>query len=288
MLFIKAIIVLPVVLLFELILTDNVWAWGPAIHTVIAFNILNDLKSIMPVFADAIRTFPLEYLYGSLSADFFVGKGVKKKNGHSHNWESGQTFLSDAKTEQEVSYACGFLSHLSADIAAHNYFVPNCINKAFLLKKAGHLYFEANADYQIGHPYIRIARDVLGMKHLECDDLLISAVGKGKNSLKPRRLLFTQSVKISDFLSVPNRSFIVKMGFNNYQISPQYLVFMINLSYRLAKSFLTDLSSSPCLSFDPIGTENLKQAKRKAIISRIFKLKRPSNHFKVDRKLLKI
>ena len=182
-------------LLFQLIFTEGAWAWGPGVHTVIACRISDEISQILPVIARVIQTYPLEYLYGSLAADFFVGKGQKNKDGHSHNWATGFRFLNGSRDDREAAYAYGFFSHLAADVVAHNYFVPTLIRKTPTWKRMGHLYCEAKADYFAGPLYTRIAREVLSMEELGCDELLKAAVGKRRRGLKARRHLFTQSIR---------------------------------------------------------------------------------------------
>ena len=283
----KVIFFFSISFIFNLIFADGAWAWGPAIHTVLACGILNEVSQILPVIGGIIQSFRHEYIYGSFAADFLVGKGQKKRDGHSHNWETGFRFLKESKNEREAAYAYGFLSHLAADVIAHNYFVPDLINQASTLKRMGHLYWEVRADYLVGPVYMRIAKDILSMKQLGCDDLIKLAVGKRRNGIKARRQLFTQSVKLSDFFSCSQSMFLINRG-SRYQISNEYLIFMINLSYRLMKDFLNHPFSSPCLSYDPIGSRNLRLASHNKIISKIFNIPRPKHRFNVDQELLKL
>ncbi len=283
----KVVFFFSIFFIFNLIFAEGAWAWGPAIHAVIACRILDEVSQILPVIAGIIQSFHHEYVYGSFAADFLVGKGQKKKDGHSHNWETGFRFLKESRDEREAAYAYGFLSHLAADVVAHNYFVPDLINKASTLKRMGHLYWEARADYLVGPVYMRIARDILSMEQLGCDDLIKLAVGKRRNGIKARRHLFIQSVKLSDFFSCSQPMFLINRG-SRYQISYKYLAFMIDLSYRLVKDFLNHPYSSSCLSYDPIGSRNLRLAGRNKIISKIFKIPRPIYRFTVDQDLLKL
>ncbi|MBU2498619.1 MAG: zinc dependent phospholipase C family protein, partial [Proteobacteria bacterium] len=271
----------------EFVLSGVVWAWGPAIHMAVACKTMGDLTGIVPTIAEIIRTFPLEYMYGSLSADFFVGKGQKKKEGHSHNWRTAYRLLDEARDDQETAYAYGFFSHLAADVIAHNYFVPNLIHQVSTWKRAGHLYWEAKADHSFGAVYMRVARDVLSMKQLGCDDLLKSAVGKGRNGLKAKRHIFTQTVKLSDFFYGTQPLALVNRG-SRYRISPEYLSSMVSLSSRLVTDTLTHPESSPCLSYDPIGSKNLKLAGQHAILTRFFDFPRRSYLFSVDQELLEV
>ena len=287
MFFLKVMFFTSISLLFQLIFTEGAWAWGPAIHTVIACRISDEVSQILPIIARVIQSYPLEYLYGSLAADFFVGKGQKNKDGHSHNWETGFRFLNGSRDDREAAYAYGFFSHLAADVVAHNYFVPKLIHRTSTWKRIGHLYCEAKADYFVSPLYTRMAREVLSMGELGCDDLLKSAVGKRRNGLKARRHLFTQSVKLADFLNGSQPIFLVKGG-SRYQISHEYLIFMINLSYRLVKDFLTYPDTSPCLTYDPIGSQNLRLASRNGILSKLFNIPHPIYRFAVDQELLEL
>jgi len=283
----KILLFLLVSFLFQLFFADGAWAWGPAVHTVLGCRILEETSQILPAIANLIRAYPLEYLYGSLAADFFIGKGQKRKNGHSHNWETGFRFLGEAKNEKDSAYAFGFLSHLAADVVAHNYFIPNLIHQASNLPRMGHVYWETRADCYIGPFYIKVAKDILSMEQLECDDLLMYAVGKGRKALKAKRHLYIQYVKFSDFLYHSSPMTLITRG-SKYQISYDYLLFMIRLSYRLVKDLLNQPVDSLCLLYDPIGSRNLKLAGKKAILSRLFKIPRPRLQFEVDRELLQI
>ncbi|MGD8983428.1 MAG: zinc dependent phospholipase C family protein [Desulfobacteraceae bacterium] len=287
MFLLKILFFLMVSLIYQLILTEGAWAWGPAIHTVIGCTILDELSHIFPPVARVIQLFPMEYLYGSLSADFFVGKGQKHKDGHSHNWDTGFRFFEGAGDDREAAYAYGFLSHLAADVVAHNYYVPKLIHSVSAWKRMGHIYVEAKADQYVGPVYTRIARDLLSREELGCDELLRSAVRTSRNGLKTRKHLFTQSVRLSDFLNCSQPTGLVSKG-SRYQISPEYLNFMINLAYRLVRDFLTNTESSPCLSYDPIGSRNLRLAARNGIFSKLFHIPQPMHLFNVDQELLKL
>jgi len=284
----KVLLFFVIFLIYHLLKVDNVLAWGPAIHTVLGFRILTETDQILPAIAIILRSFPLEYLYGSLAADFFIGKGAKNKKGHPHNWETGFKMLAEAKDHREAAYACGFLSHLAADVVAHNYFIPNLILTASSSKRMGHLYWETMADHVVNPDYIRTARDLLSMDHLSCDHLLRAAAGKRSRAIKARRQLFTQSVKFSDFLCQSQQKLNVVMGIR-YRISTEYLAKMINLSFSVVKDFLKHPESSPCLEHDPIGSRNLRKAGRGAILLKLFNVpRRPVARFKVDKGLLNI
>lgn len=283
----KTLAFLCVLVVFDLFFANGAWAWGPAIHTAIGLKIIDEIAYLLPAVANVIRAYPLQFLYGSLAADFFVGKGQKKKKGHSHNWETGFRFFEGTSNDSEAAYGYGFFSHLAADVVAHNYFVPELIHAASTWKRAGHIYWEAKADQSLGSSYTRTARNLLSMEELGCDHLLRSAVKTSRNGFRTRKHLFTQTVRLSDFLSYSQSLGLVNMGFR-YQISEEYLAFMINLSYRLVKDFLNRPGSSLCLSYDPIGSENLRLASSNGILSKLFNASQPVYQFTVDQELLKL
>ena len=287
MFMLKVIFSLSIFLLLQLVITSGAWAWGPAVHTVIACGVMEEISKILPAIARIIQSFPLEYIYGSLSADFFVGKGQKRKEGHSHNWETGVRFLGEVKDYREAAYAFGFFSHLAADVVAHNYFIPSLIHSSSTWRRMGHLYWEFMADNSVAPVYMKMAKDVLSMDQLGCEDQLKSAAGKSGNGLRARKHLFTQSIKLSDFLFCSQAPFFENRE-SRYQIPPEFLFFMIKLSYRLVKDFLTRPDSSPCLSHDPIGSQNLHLAGRNGIKSKLFNISRPICRFNVDQELLKL
>lgn len=271
----------------QLVWTNGAWAWGPGIHTAIACTMLNDLSSILPSIASTIQSFPLEYIYGNMAADFFLGKGQKKRNGHSHNWATGLNMLNEARDEKEAAYTYGFLSHLAADIVAHNYFVPDLIHRLSAWKKMGHVYSEALADRSMGPFYMRMARDVLSTERLGCDRLLRSAVTRNRRGLRAKKHIFTQTVKISDYLYyLPQIPSLNKKS--RYRISQDYLKVMTELSCRLVKHILSYPYTSPCLAYDPIGSRNISLASQNGVISKLFSNNNPQYRFPVDQELLEL
>ncbi len=187
-------------LLGSLVDAQRVFAWGPGVHTVMAIHVLNDVSLLLPTVARAVSAFPWEYLYGCLAADFFIGKTRRTRSAGAHNWEGGSRLLRGAADDREAAYAYGFLSHLAADVVAHNFFIPNIIRRHASSRGMGHLFWEMKADYLSGPDYTKLARAALSMEHPECDELLQAVTGRARNGLKAKKRLFTQSVKFSDYV----------------------------------------------------------------------------------------
>jgi hypothetical protein len=286
MFIIKILIVFSFIILKELMFSDGAWAWGPAVHTVISCNLLESFSQILPGIASVIQSFPNEYIYGSISADFFIGKGQKKKEGHSHNWDTGFKFLNEVNNDKEASYAYGFLSHLAADVVAHNYFVPDLVHRVSKWKKMGHIYSEALADKAVDPLYLKIAMDVLAMDHPACDKLMRSAEVRNSYGLRTKKRIFTQSVKISDYLYC--MPVFDKEISSSYNVEDEYMAFMIELSLKLVKDLLSYPDSSTCLSHDPIGSDSLRLAGENGIFSRLFNNRQPSYQFPIAQDLLEL
>jgi hypothetical protein len=271
--------------LFHLLLPDSAWAWGPGVHAVAALTTLRDAANLLPSIAGVITAFPREYLYGSFAADFFIGKSVSSREVHAHHWEGGFRFLSEAGNESESAFAYGFLSHLAADVIAHNYYVPNLLTSCLATPGKGHLYWEVKADRAVGPGYTRLAREILSMEHSACDELLNLTGGAGRNGLAAKKHLFTQTVKFSDYYNTARHLFFPRGG-RSQRAFIDYLAVMVGLSCRLVKSLLTEPDISPCLRYDPMGKVNLSIARRRAFLYRATSYPRPVKQFAVDETLL--
>ena len=267
---------------------DQALAWGPAVHTAIALNVLDSAKFLLPSIGGIITAFPIEYMYGSLSADFFIGKGRKKRIVENpHTWDGGFRLLAGVRDEREASYALGFLSHLAADVIAHNFFIPNLLNLHHGKGKMGHLFWEIRSDYLIGTGYTKIARGVLCMDHQICDDLLKLVAGKRKKSLKTGKQFFANTVKFSDYL-YSKRDLFFEPRVNRWRHFHQYLALMVDLSCSLSKDFLKSPETTPSLDYDPMGRQNLLLAKGKRSFPKSFRKSRNIKHFEVDEELLSL
>ncbi len=287
MFFLKILIVFSVIAVKELICADGAWAWGPAVHTVISCNMIGSCAQILPAIESIIQAFPHEYIYGGISADFFIGKGQTKKKGHSHNWETGFSLLSDVNNDKEAAYAYGFLSHLAADVVAHNYFVPDLVHRVSKWKRMGHFYSEAVADKFVDPVYLKIARDVLAMDHRLFDRLLKSAAVRNGYGLKAKKHIYAQSVKISDYIYCLPVLSDVEIN-SSYNVEDEYMAFMIELSFKLVRDLLSYPDSSLCLSHDPIGSDNLRLARRNGFFARLFNNEQPTFQFPIARELLEL
>lgn len=285
MLLSKALVFLIGYAIIHLIDAELAMAWGPGVHTALALSSLDAARLLLPSIAQAITAFPIEYMYGCLSADFFIGKGKRTYKKNPHTWEGGFQFLREAKDDREAAYALGFLSHLAADVIAHNFFIPNLLSAFPGRGKMGHLFWEIRADYLVGSGYTRIARGVLEMDHQICDDLLKLVGGKRTSGFKAGKSFFARTVRFSDRIHTTRDLFFENRAVRWHHFHG-FLAFMLDLSRGLANDFLKHPETSPCLLHDPMGTRNLLLAKKKGAFSRLSRTPHPVRRFDVDDDLL--
>lgn len=144
----KIILILLLSLLEVLGFASNSLAWGPGVHMAIGNALLANTQLLPAETAALLLSNSAVFLYGCLSADIFIGKGSKAKRRHSHNWKTGFALLAEADKPHLRAYSLGYLSHLSADVLAHNYYVPNLMREAPTGGRLTHVYIEMLADDQ--------------------------------------------------------------------------------------------------------------------------------------------
>lgn len=234
------------------------WAWGPGVHLAIGDHVLTHLQGFAPVVASALTLHPQRFLYGCLSADILIGKGCRFTPTHSHNWSTGRTLLRQAESSEEAAYAYGYLSHLAADVIAHNYLVPNMLAFSAGHGKFSHTYVEMQADLRVEWPE---ASRLFRLPHKAEDKLLRLAVAQKKMPFLMKKHLFRQSVWL-----VEKKSYRRSLGIfrhanpSTWNIwKDEFILKSIDLAQNLVMNLLSDPLRSPALECDPIGSANLDQ-----------------------------
>lgn len=114
-------LVFSLVILISLIANVDAFAWGFETHISIGLKILENSTFHI------INNFPANFLLGNIFPDFFnlfKNFSTFKKSLSTHSWHTVSELFSNAITDDEKAFAYGYAAHLSADIVAHNYFVP--------------------------------------------------------------------------------------------------------------------------------------------------------------------
>jgi len=241
-----------------LVVPGEALAWGPGVHTAAARFVLANLDLVAPAAASFIAQFPNTYLYGCLSADFFVGKGTKVRPGHSHNWESAARLFQAAETDQLMAHALGYMSHLAADVVAHNYYVPGVLARTALPGNLTHVYVEMQADCRLtgGHGLKgRLSRPSQRL----VDRCLAQALQKNPFTTFCRKRVFKSGVGLSG-LRGWNRSLRFAQRVLPLPDDRSSLDAMFELSLRAVLDVLESPEASVLRQFDPIGSRNLARA----------------------------
>jgi hypothetical protein len=235
-------------------------AWGPGVHTASARFVLANLDLVAPAIAALIARFPKTFLYGCLSADFFVGKGTKIRPGHSHNWESAARLARAATSDQLTVHALGYMSHLAADVVAHNYYVPQVMARTALPGSLTHVYVEMQADSRLTGGHGIRGRLSMPAAQRMLDRNLASALEKSPFTTFCRKRVFRGGMELTG-LRGWDRSLRFAQRVLPLPDDRASLDAMFELSLRAVLDVLASPEGTVLRQFDPIGSRNLSRAK---------------------------
>ncbi|WP_319541202.1 zinc dependent phospholipase C family protein [uncultured Pseudodesulfovibrio sp.] len=245
--------------IFAFVLTalipEQAFAWGPGVHLALGNSVLAEMACLPPLVAALLNRHRNAFLYGCLSADIFIGKGTNFRPGHSHNWVTGFKLLNSAKDARVLAYSYGYLTHLAADVVAHNYFVPNALMDMNSGSKLSHVYVEAQADRSFRREQ-ETALSLLRRPNRDSDDTLLSAMEKRRLPFVVKKQILKGSLTVTGRKTWGNSLRLADRLLPGHCVNRQ-LDEMFTLSQNIIFDFLTDPKASPAVSFDPIGSGNL-------------------------------
>ena len=130
-----------------LIAPTDAWAWGPITHIVHGTTVLENLYRLSPAMQALLTAHADRYLYGCVGADIIQAKAYTRSVAtHCHRWPVAWRIVGSAKTDGELAFAWGYMTHLAADVLSHNHFVPLHLVLSFAGRTSGHAYWEARVD----------------------------------------------------------------------------------------------------------------------------------------------
>lgn len=245
--------------LFVVLVPDTALAWGAGIHVAQGSFILDNLKLIVPQVAFILASCPNDYIYGCISADIFIGKGHKRHDDHCHNWSVGFNILKEANDDSTKAYAYGYLTHLAADIMAHNYFVPHLLYSTPATKRLGHVYWEFRADRFIAKKHWTLASKVVSLHNHQNDMLIKKVVKKNHLGFGAKKMVFKRAVKMSDIMNW--KEHVEEAQDEQKKVTKQDVSLMNNYALNLIIDLLLIGEKSICLQYDPVGTDNTNDSK---------------------------
>lgn len=241
------------------LLPAEAFAWGPGVHLALGNSVLGNLSSLPPLVGGLLSHHREAFLYGCLSADIFVGKGTSFQPGHSHNWVTGLKLLSSADNSRAKAYAYGYMTHLAADVVAHNYYVPNILWTMPSGGKMSHVYVEAQADRNF-ETERETAFALFRNCNKDTDQKLLSAMEKRKLPFMLKKQLVKSSLLVTTFKEW-GQSLKLADRFLPWSKPSAHLDEMVELSRRVVFDFLADPKNTVAYTFDPIGSRNLRLVK---------------------------
>jgi hypothetical protein len=184
-------------LIFALFIPESAEAWGGGIHLQMGLRILANLEQLPSGMAALLAAYPLDYLYGCIAADITLGKKFTHYLLHCHRWSVGKKVLQSARSDGERACAYGYLSHLAADVIAHNYFVPYKIMRSFPVAAMKHTYWEMRFETFADQKTWERAREVCSGDQRANDTLLRNVVAPTLFSFGTNKRIFNSIMLLS-------------------------------------------------------------------------------------------
>ena len=241
------------IFLSSLFLAENAHAWGPAVHLVNGSKILAILPFLPQSLAALIKENPLDYLYGTIAADIYIGKGSSRQDDHCHNWDVGFSLLENAKNKTQEAFVWGYLSHLAADIIAHNYFVPKYMLGKRITKKFNHIYWEVMAETLVSKSAFRHGQDLIAHGNKENDALLNATIDMHGGFFRIKKYIFKKSINLNNYRLWGNR--VERFSAKIDSAEKAEVLEFIDLSYYLVLDLLMQQKNSIIMKYDPIGVD---------------------------------
>lgn len=251
----KCLLILAVIIAAWILSTGTAWAWGPGVHLFSGSTVLTHLNWLDPALATLLSRHREAFLYGCLSADIFIGKGSKPKPLHSHNWSTGDQLLEDASSPEISAYAYGYLTHLAADIIAHNCYVPTLLRSTRGRGKLAHVYIELMADTKVPWSTAQ-SGNLFNLRLNPADVTLVSTLENNRLGFAFKKQLYKSGLKLWK-----NQTWQTSMAFMDrtwpLENNETFLEDMLRLSLAATFDILKDPKHPSLRQLDPIGSREL-------------------------------
>lgn len=235
------------------------WAWGPATHLELGSRVLENLGLLPLAVQKLLRAYPLDYLYGSIAADIVVAKRFTHYLRHCHRWTLGLEVLERAGKASQQAFAWGYLSHLAADVVAHNYFVPYKTILSFNTRAMNHTYWEVRFDTHAPDEVWNLPYRMSPKIHADNDDVLKTVLSRTLLSFQTNKVIFNSVVLMGRFRKWHD---IIRQALaqSRLVLEPDRVARYKELSFAAVLGFLIDREEAWCFRADPTGQECLKAA----------------------------
>jgi hypothetical protein len=242
-----------------LLLPSTAAAWGPATHLEIGIRITENLGILPLALQELLRLHPLDFLYGNIAADIVVGKRFTHYLRHCHRWAVGLEVLGNARKPSQEAFSWGYLTHLAADVVAHNYFVPYKTILSFHTRAMNHAYWEVRFDTYAPDEVWHVPRRLSPKMHVDNDELLKKVLSRTLLSFETNKVIFNSVLLMGKFRKWHD---LIRqaMAQSHVALDPERVARYTALSVDAALGFLVDREDAWCFRADPTGYESLKAA----------------------------
>lgn len=243
----------------SLLIPETAYAWGGGTHLLAGIEVLKRLDQIQPLIANILASHPNEYLYGCMAADIITGKKYTHYLLNCHRWRVGAMLLKAAGDDPQKACAWGYLSHLAADIVAHNYYVPYKTIRSFDTISLRHTYWEMRFESFIA-PEIWLQARKVCLAGRPLDDALLRRVmvptlfsfGTSKRIFNSILLLsrIERLQRLMKALSVRSRHTLTEADHTEY----------LKITIESVMDLLRNGDNSYCMLTDPTGASAIGTA----------------------------
>jgi hypothetical protein len=235
-------------------------AWTPGTHIYLGETVLANLRPLPGVVADLLRAFPFDFLYGNIAADTSIAKKYAPVGRHCHAWHVGQEIYDTARSDALRAFGLGYLSHLAADVVAHNFFVPRQLVLTSSSTGFGHSYWESRFESPLGDSFARTAKEVILLDHTPADAHLDAILAPTIFSVQTNRRLFRGIVHLTETQGW-QRAFQVASERSRWELPAIDVERHLALSFDYVMELLAQPDAEP-RRWDPAGEQPLRTAKR--------------------------
>lgn len=246
-----------------LVTPGELLAWGPGVHVFLGLETLGSLNLLPSGLAVLLARYPLQFLYGNLAADISMAKKYAPVGRHCHHWHVGREILAGAGRDPALRAAAhGYLSHLAADVLAHNAFVPRMLLLTSSTRGLGHSYWEHRVDAGLGGEQLSLARRIVTeFDHERADALFDAVLSHTLFSFRTNRRIFRGLIRMSD-LQRWQDLFDTVVENSRWEITPAERELYLRHTFQLVLEQLREGEAAGACRADPTGERALETARR--------------------------
>lgn len=263
--------------LVVLLIPDQALAWGGGVHLQLGTTVLANLSNLSTNLAALLAAHPNDFLYGCISADITLGKKFTHTLLNCHRWGIGRKVLANARTNGERACAYGYLTHLAADVIAHNYYVPSKIMRSFPTVAMKHAYWEMRFETFVAKEIWETAQHVCREDQRANDALMRSVLTNTLFSFGTNKRIFNSIMllsrlekwqKVMRTLSQNSRYQLMESDREEYLRLTEDAVFEFLANPDEARIMRTDPTGEQALAFAEAVRRNLKLLYRSGRLTR--------------------